>query len=98
MLIDVAQPSLVYRARPSLPRVILLHVALALINYKRVRRGGREGLAEVISIHSLFSTIALSNIVYLLANAFFIFVDLTGRPSFMQITSDLRIRRHYTRR
>ena len=44
--------SLVYRARPSLPRVMLLSHAL---NYKRVWRGGREGLAEVISIHSLFS-------------------------------------------
>ena len=40
---------IVYRARRSLPRVILLSHAL---NYKR---GGREGLAEVISIHSLFS-------------------------------------------
>ena len=39
---------LVYRARPSLPRVIILSHEL---NYKRVWRGGREGLAEVISIH-----------------------------------------------
>ena len=37
---------LVYRARPSLPRVILLSHAL---NYKRV---WREGLAEVISLFS----------------------------------------------
>ena len=40
------QQSLVYRA---IPRVVLLSHAL---NYKRVWRGGREGLAEVISIHS----------------------------------------------
>ena len=37
------QQSLVYRARPSLPRVVLLSHAL---NYKRVWRGGREGLGR----------------------------------------------------
>ena len=52
ILSKAATTVLVYRARPSLPRVILLSHAL---NYKRVWRGGREGLAEVISIHSLFS-------------------------------------------
>ena len=45
--------------RPSLPRVILLSHAL---NYKRVWRGGRAGLAEVISIHeALTNQIAVQN-------------------------------------
>ncbi len=53
------RPSVVYRARPSLPHVILLSHAL---NYKRVWRGGREGLAEVISIHeALTNQIAVQN-------------------------------------
>ena len=48
-----------YRASPSLPRVILLSHAL---NNKRVWRGGREGLAEVISIHeALTNQIAVQN-------------------------------------
>ena len=52
-------PVLVYRARPSLPRMMLLSHAL---NYKRVWRGGREGLAEVISIHeALTNQIAVQN-------------------------------------
>ena len=51
--------NLVYRARPSLPRVVLLSHAL---NYKRVWRGGREGLAEVISIHeALTNQITVQN-------------------------------------
>ena len=50
---------LVYRARSSLPRVILLSHAL---NYKRVWRGRREGLAEVISIHeALTNQITVQN-------------------------------------
>ena len=41
---ESAQCNIVYRARPSLPRVILLSHAL---NYKRMWRGGRKGLAEI---------------------------------------------------
>ena len=57
---------LVYRATPSLPRVILLSHAL---NYKRVWRGGREGLAEVfsevISIHeALTNQIAVQKLCH----------------------------------
>ena len=50
---------LVYRALDPLSRVILLSHAL---NYKRVWRGGREGLAQVISIHeALTNQIAVQN-------------------------------------
>ena len=56
---SLAGTVVVYRARPSLPRVILLSHAL---NYKRVWRGGRESLAEVISIHeALTNQIAVQN-------------------------------------
>ena len=51
---SVVKYILVYRARPSLPRMILLSHAL---NYKRVWRGGRshEALTNQIAVHVTIS-------------------------------------------